>query len=396
VAVVSRRPDAILHAQFWAEDGQDFFADAYNHGWITPLVTAYVGTHQLIPSLVGEISQPFGLGAAPLLFNVAALAVQILPGVFIVSSRFERAIPRLWVRYLIGALYLVTPGAEVHDTITNVQWHLSLLVLMVILAEAPTTWVWRLVDVAVLVLGGLTGPLVIVLAPLAVARWVAGRQRWHAAVASIACALALVQGVTALANVGARSHAPLGASPRLLGHIAVNRILVPALAGRESTPQLAVEAWPHGILIGALLASGAAAALAVVLWRGDLRLRLVIAFGALATGLALVRPLVDPARPQWPLLVDGPNGGRYFYIPIVCAVVTGVWLLARLPVAVRAVAGTILGAVYVAGLAGHWQYPAYTDLHPSAEAARLEHAAVGTQVTLPINPPGWMMVLTRH
>ena len=31
--IVSRRPEAIFHAQFYAEDGHVWFADAYNLGW---------------------------------------------------------------------------------------------------------------------------------------------------------------------------------------------------------------------------------------------------------------------------------------------------------------------------------------------------------------------------
>jgi hypothetical protein len=31
--LVLRRPDAIFNAQFYAEDGKYWYADAYNHGW---------------------------------------------------------------------------------------------------------------------------------------------------------------------------------------------------------------------------------------------------------------------------------------------------------------------------------------------------------------------------
>ncbi|MEA2302380.1 MAG: hypothetical protein QOE44_2915, partial [Solirubrobacteraceae bacterium] len=30
--VVSRSPDAVTHAQFWAEDGKIFYANVYRHG----------------------------------------------------------------------------------------------------------------------------------------------------------------------------------------------------------------------------------------------------------------------------------------------------------------------------------------------------------------------------
>jgi hypothetical protein len=47
--IFSRRPDAILNAQFFAEDGQRWFADAYQRGW-----------HCLvIPDQAGDISTLF-------------------------------------------------------------------------------------------------------------------------------------------------------------------------------------------------------------------------------------------------------------------------------------------------------------------------------------------------
>lgn len=43
VIVISRRPDAVTNAQFWAEDGKYWFAAAYNHGAqaLPPGVTAW-------------------------------------------------------------------------------------------------------------------------------------------------------------------------------------------------------------------------------------------------------------------------------------------------------------------------------------------------------------------
>ncbi len=36
--LILRRPDAVLHAQFWAEDGVVWFADAYNFGALQALL----------------------------------------------------------------------------------------------------------------------------------------------------------------------------------------------------------------------------------------------------------------------------------------------------------------------------------------------------------------------
>jgi len=46
-----RRPDAVFHAQFWAEDGVLWFADAYNFGPLKPLLWARAGYLQTLPRL---------------------------------------------------------------------------------------------------------------------------------------------------------------------------------------------------------------------------------------------------------------------------------------------------------------------------------------------------------
>jgi hypothetical protein len=394
--VVSRRPDAVLNAQFWAEDGAVWYADAYNHGW-APLLWTHTGYHQVTSSLAAVLAQPLGLGSAPALFNAVALSLQVLPALFIVSARFDRVIPSLPVRYAIGAIYLAIPAEEVHGNITNAQWHWALLTLMVILARPAPTWRWRVVDMTVLVLGSLSGPLVIVLAPLAVVRWLASRERWHLILASTASVLAAVQAVTALDSAAVRSHAPLGAGLRVLAHILVNRVLLTGVSGEESTPGFSTEAWPHGALIAAALAIGGALLLALVIWKGQLELRLLVAFAALALCMALARPQVNATAPQWPMMVHGPGAGaRYFLIPVVALVVSLVWLMSRLSGVAR---GALAGAwctLFLMGAIGHWTYAPYSDFHPAAEAAQLARATPGTEVTLPINPPGWVMVLRRH
>jgi hypothetical protein len=153
----SRRPDAVLNPQFWAEDGAQWFAGAYNQGWLQPFLTAHTGYFQTLSRAVGALGQPLGVASAPLFFNLVALFVQILPGLFILSRRFEPAIPSLGLRCILGAVYLATPNFEVHANITNAQWHLALLAFMVIVAAPSRRWWWRLLDLSALVLCGLSG-----------------------------------------------------------------------------------------------------------------------------------------------------------------------------------------------------------------------------------------------
>src|ERR1035437_10257778 len=78
VAFISRRPDAIFHPQFWAEDGRVWFADAYNLGWWTALFRAQDGYFQTLPRLGAALAQLLPIALAPLVLNCIAIAVQVL------------------------------------------------------------------------------------------------------------------------------------------------------------------------------------------------------------------------------------------------------------------------------------------------------------------------------
>jgi hypothetical protein len=66
VLVVSRRPDVLFHAQFWAEDGKFWYADAYNLGAIAPFLHPAAGYFQTLPRLAALFAQLFPMAVAPL------------------------------------------------------------------------------------------------------------------------------------------------------------------------------------------------------------------------------------------------------------------------------------------------------------------------------------------
>jgi hypothetical protein len=54
--VISRRPDAIFHAQFFAEDGAIWYATAYDYGWWRVLFSPYQGYIHLVPRLTAALA----------------------------------------------------------------------------------------------------------------------------------------------------------------------------------------------------------------------------------------------------------------------------------------------------------------------------------------------------
>ncbi|TMD00069.1 MAG: hypothetical protein E6J03_12370 [Chloroflexi bacterium] len=360
--LVARRPDAVLHPQFWAEDGKVYFADAYNRG-TDALLTPGAGYLVLIPRLTALLAQPLGLAAAPVVFNLVGLTVQLLPALFILSSRFGRLIPSLPLRALVGLMYLLLPCEELHATVTNAQWHLAVLMCMVLVAAPPRGVAWRCFDIGVLVLGGLSGPLVLVIAPLALVRRLVSGERWFGVVTITTAAVSLVQ-LKAIHDAG-RGATQLGAGVRLLVRMAL-----------------------------IVLATAALAALALL--RGPLELKLLLVFGGLSLTLALLHPLIVPVGPQWPPIVVSGGAERYFLVPMLAVLMLLIWGIGRLPRRVAPVVGGVLAVTFLAGVAAHPQYPPLLDDHPAASAAALDAAPRGTVVDVPINPAGWSMSLRKH
>src|SRR5664280_1271684 len=103
--VVSRRPDAIVHAQFFAEDGHVWFADAYNRGWFTSLFRTQDGYFQTLPRLAAALSLLVPLSWAALVINLIGLIIQILPVPLLLSRRLSR-LGSLQLRAALAFVYI--------------------------------------------------------------------------------------------------------------------------------------------------------------------------------------------------------------------------------------------------------------------------------------------------
>src|SRR3954470_23005090 len=165
--VVSRRPDVLFNAQFWAEDGKIWYADAYNLGLAQPFLHPAAGYFDTFPRLAALAGLLFPLGMVPLMFNCVAIVFQVLPAQFLLSSRCKE-----WGsasgRALVAFLYLALPNSqEMHANITNTQWRLALLALMILFARPSRSRLWNVFDLLILALSALSGPFIIFIAPIA-------------------------------------------------------------------------------------------------------------------------------------------------------------------------------------------------------------------------------------
>ena len=85
--IVLRRPDAIMHASFFAEDGSPWFAQASIYGWWRVLFWTDSGYIQLLPRLGATLALMCPLVYAPLVENVLAISVESLVVSLLLSRR---------------------------------------------------------------------------------------------------------------------------------------------------------------------------------------------------------------------------------------------------------------------------------------------------------------------
>jgi hypothetical protein len=398
LVLFSRRPDAILNAQFYAEDGARWYADAYHLGWHCLLIPE-TGYLQTVSRLVGLFSQLFPLAVAPLVMNLCALTVQILPVNFFLSSRFS-AVPL--DRRLIGCLlYLGIPNSiEVHANTTNIQWHLALLACLVLLARPPESRVWNVFDLCVLLLITVDSPLGAVLVAAAAGVWRKRRDaqsKWH--FASLIPGTILQIAVVLLSQAHGREPVQSGATLGRLTGILGGQIFLSSELGARTFAQLFLFGDRRLLFSVEAVAMIAGLVLVVYSFRSaPFELRLFTLFAAGVLILALSRPIAGPDAnfPQWEYLQIPGRSSRYYFFSLLAFYASLFWLAST---------GASKGVRYLAfafllllpiGVYRDWRYPRFADLHFQSYAAAFERSAVGNRVTIPINPVGWEMQIVKH
>jgi hypothetical protein len=202
--LVARRIHAILHPQFYAEDGCVFWLEQYLHGW-RALGIPYAGYLHLAPRVIAGIASWFDPAAAPASFCAGAILVHLAVVAWLLSPRIELPAKPL----LALATVLVPHTCEVFTNVTNVQWPLALALILLALARDATSAGQRWFDRATLVGVGLTGPFVLFLLPVfALRAWLRGGRESLVLLALCAVVAAVQAAVLVSSGLPVSGHAP--------------------------------------------------------------------------------------------------------------------------------------------------------------------------------------------
>ena len=170
-----RRPGSLLHPQFWAEDGTLFFQEAFNQGFWSTILQPASGYLHSFPRLVAGFSLLFPMEQAPLVFNLAAFAIQLIPALYLLSPRMASVIPSFSSQAAAALVYIALPASyETHVNLTNSHWHLALMAVCILVAQPATEPRFRALETFMVALFSLTGPFSILFLPLLAPRllWV--------------------------------------------------------------------------------------------------------------------------------------------------------------------------------------------------------------------------------
>ena len=379
--VFARRPDLLLHAHFYAEDGARWYAQAYNLGWLHALTITAGGYLNTLQRLVATLSLLVPIRWAPTLMNVCGLVVQVLPACFLLSSRCARWWP-LQIRLLQAALYVVLPNErEVHVLLTNAPFHLALLAFLVAVAKPPENWGWKIFDVLVLAVSALSGPFCIVLFPLVVGSWWLRRERWRVVVMSVLLPLIGLQAAELVFGGYADRFSPhLGATPLLFFRLLAGHIFMGSLWGENGFAR-------HNFPVASVLVSMAGIGVLVFAFRRcTLELRLFIVFAFVLLAGSLKRPLIDGPLPQWELLTIVASG-RYWFMPMLAFLWSLLFCATQSENQIFRIGTRVVFLTLLRGIVHDHRYPPYPGQNFQVFLQKFADAKPGALVEVPDPPP---------
>jgi hypothetical protein len=367
VVVAVRRPEAILHPAFVAEDGRVFFMSAYYDGFASVL-TPYAGVLYVGTRLIALAEQFIPIAYAPLFGALASLAITAAIAAYVAGDALENVVPDRRVRLALALVFLLVANTEMTlGRPTYLQFYMG--VFLVAAAVAGRAGPLAYVAIA---LCSATGPFGMLVTPLYAARVSMHRDRdsWIrlAAVGIPAAVQAVI-----LLRVGREGPVtplldPVAIALSLGGHLITQLIGGSNVVIAEVfAPPLWLTA-PIAIAL-ALVVVAAARSLATREWVVLAYVSVAVLASSFALGLA--------QRSEWLIPY---SGARYFVVP---GVMLGTLIV--LSAARHNRAGMALALLLMVGAVSDFRLPPPTEHHWRAESA-----CIGGPVpcTVPVYPGG--------
>jgi hypothetical protein len=161
--IVLRNPAAVLRAEFWAEDGTEFFRTALARG-ASSLWTPVFGYQFFVSRAIAWAATFPPVVATPYLYAAACLVLNAVSVGYFARDGFAWLIPSRIQRVLVCGLLAVAPGSgEVFLSLCNLTNSLALLALLMLLEKPHRLSWWKFGG---LLLIGISSGHTVILLPL--------------------------------------------------------------------------------------------------------------------------------------------------------------------------------------------------------------------------------------
>jgi hypothetical protein len=230
-----RDPTPLLRAEFWAEDGPEFFVTALAQG-IRSLWTPVYGYHFLISRMIAYAATWFPVVWTPYIYAWSCLAINAFATSYFSRDGFSWLIAPRSIRIFTCAVLAVGPGtAEAFSSLCNLPSPLTFLGLLMLLEKpfAPS-----LKRMAALVVFFFSAGQMFLLVPLIVSLfWITRDRRYLVLVAVLIplSGLNVMGNHARAAEAGYRNYEALGKVPEIFAAQALLRLLVAPFLGASLT-----------------------------------------------------------------------------------------------------------------------------------------------------------------
>lgn len=373
ICLFFRRPDAFINPQFWAEDGTVFFKQSFDQ---RPLFfTPYQGYLHLIPRIVAYLSTFFGVCAAPEIYNYISIITTVFVAHKLMSCRLK--IPH---KPLIAlSVVLVPHSGEVFSNLTNLQWIVSILLIILIIQESPCAKFQVISDFVVLILIGLTGPFIVIFLPLIICRlWLNKGSPYNILFFLVSSVLACIQiSFILTGDIGNVDGLCIKPDPwiNVISNRFANTFFFGTKLAEPGIELFIVSMSLITFLVFSVKRSG---------FKKHILILLIAATLVLFSTFYKFRSVPD-------ILIPVNNGDRYFYLIRLFMIWTLIVLLEHKNSLIRTASITILAVMLISSLMWFqdhrlidhdWQYHC-------KKIIRMED----DQILIPINPEGWFIKL---
>ncbi len=402
-----RRPESLLHASFWAEDGTQVFRGQMTLGFWRALTEPYSGYLNTINRLIAGLLAPLPFRWTPAAYSFCAIWIQTVScaAFFLPNFRWIVGSDALRAACCTAAAAAIPTSVELIGTVCNLHWYLSLLSLLLLaVGGQKTTRRWVEICIALSqVIIALSAPTTLLFVPFLLWQlkvkpgWLKVRPAVHLAAL---CWQVWIMARLPIEGPKPKFHFNTLFLSTLTGGIS-RCVLAPVIGARYL-----LRDSPTGVLTKMVIAL--MLCVAVLTWvvprlRRSKRIWLLLSSLYVESGSVFLAMAGRNFAPAF-VTVDGIKhfeGQRYFWVGacmfIFCVAFTLDTFAPRLK---PGFAAALMAGMFAMGAVKNFANPPLDDFKWQESAAKLEkweaarkrHEKVGA-ISFPINPPGWDVTL---